>query len=174
MNATIILLDGSTIDLRTWQARYNLTVGSSQIGRYFNIGEPSFLNGLTLSEGVIRLLDVIRFIRNRPTIVNSLDRSRRKQQELISKGFRAAKFSPHEVKLAVDIDTVSEEDTKELVDIIEEAAEILGYQVRMGYMDYLEDGNTFVHVDICPMYYRPGKPWHNDKHPKVWEAENKW
>lgn len=174
MDATIILLDESSVTLQEWQRMYNLTVGSSKIGRFFDIGEPGFRDGLTISEGVIRMLDVTRYIRNKVTNINSLDRSKEDRARLIREGYQPAENSPHEWFLAADIDTVSESDTMELVDCLYEAADILGYQIRLGYKKYLKQGNTFVHMDICPMYFRKGKVWNENKHPIQWEYELEW
>lgn len=174
MKAKILLLDGTLIDLPTWQARYNLTVGSSQIGRYFNIGEPNFKSGLTISEAIIRVLDVIRFIRDQPTNVNSLDRTAAYQKQLREQGYRAATYSPHVVKMGADIDTISNEDTYDLLDVIDEASDILGYTIRIGWKGYMKSGQTFVHIDVCPMYYAPGKVWHNKQHPIQWENKSEW
>ena len=174
MEATIILLNGNKVSLYEWQKMYNLTIGSSQLGRFFDIGEPNFKDGLIISEGIIRLLDVIRFIRNKPINVNSLDRTDSDQDRLRKQGYRTATFSPHVVKLAADIDTVNEEDTLNLLNCINDASDLLGYQVRVGWKKYLEDGSTFIHVDICPMYYAVGKVWNNKEHPRVWENINEW
>lgn len=174
MDANIILLNGKIVPLHQWQELYYLTKGSSKIGRYFDIGEPSFRNDLTISEAVIRILDVIRIIRDKPVIINSLDRTEEQQQNLRLKGYRAAKTSPHVVSLAADIDTISKEDTLDLVGCVNEAAEILGYDVRVGYKDYLTQGQTFVHIDVCPMYYGRDQAWYHKSHPKVWESQITW
>lgn len=174
MEANILLLNGELVSLPVWQKMYNLTVGSSQIGRFFDIGEPNFRDGLTISEGIIRMLDVIRLLRGRATNANSLDRTDEDQERLKSEGYRTATYSPHVVKMAVDINTSDFDDTLELVDIIKEAAEILGYQVRIGWKSYMNDGSTFVHFDVCPMYYRLGKVYNEQSHPKVWENVIEW
>jgi len=175
MEATIILLSGDPVDLNTWQKMYYLTPGSSQIGRFFDIGEKSFKNGLTISEGVIRLLDMIRILWNRPININSLDRTKEDQERLKKQGYRTAKFSPHIAKMACDIDTVSKEETLELKEVIEEAADLLGYHIRIGWQDYMNIGQTFIHIDVCPMYYRTGKPLNKENHPWQWEIiDSEW
>jgi hypothetical protein len=57
---------------------------------------------------------------------------------------------------------------------IQEVASIVNIKVRIGYNQYLEAGQTFVHVDVCPEYYAPGKPWHALEHPAVWEKQITW
>ena len=175
MNATIILLSGDAVDLHTWQRMYNLTPGSSQIGRYFNIGEPSFRNGLTISEAVIRFLDMLRFHWGKPINIASLDRTEEYQKNLRKTNPNAALKSPHVVKCAADIDTISQDETFDMLEVIDDVIEMLGYQVRIGWKSYMKRGNTFIHIDVCPMYYRPGKAWYHKDHPRVWEnSKGEW
>lgn len=174
MKATIILLNGNEVDLHTWQSIYGLPIGGTQIGHNFNIGERSFRDGLKICEPIIRLLDVIRELKDSPIHINSLDRTAEKQEQLRLNGYRAAKFSPHVAKMAADIDTISEDDTYDLLEIIEEAAKLLNYDVRIGWQSYMKDGSTFIHVDVTPMYYAPSKVFYNESHPKVWENIIQW
>lgn len=175
MNATIILLSGDAVDLATWQRMYGLTAGSSQVGRFFNIGEKSFRNGLAIAEPVIRFLDMVRVLWGKPINVSSLDRTEEQQRQLRQTNPNAATTSPHVVKLAADIDTISKEETFDLLEVIDDAIELLGYQVRIGWKSYMQRGNTFVHIDVCPMFYAPGKVWNYKEHPKVWEnTKGEW
>lgn len=174
MKATIELFNGQKVGLKTWQSLYNLPKGSSQIGRFFRIGERSFRDGLEIHEGVIRLLDVIRVLRGRSTRINSLDRGEADQERLKREGYKTAKYSPHVVKLAADIDAYSEDDVYDLLECIEDAEEILGYEVRKGWEQYLDAGQTFVHIDICPMLYGEGKSRYNIEHPWQWENRSEW
>ena len=174
MRATVELFTGQKINLNTWQSLYNLPRGSSQIGRYFRIGERGFKDGLEIHEGVIRILDVIRVIRRKPIFINSLDRTEEDQERLRREGYKVAKTSPHVVKLVADIDAVSEDDVMDLLGDIDEAERILGYEIRKGWESYLDRGQTFVHIDLCPMIYGKGKLKYETDHPWQWEERREW
>lgn len=167
--ATIILLNGESVPLIQWQRMYGLIPGSSQVGKHFDIGEPSFNNGLTISECIIRFLDVLRVKWGKPIYINSLDRTEADQERLRNQGYRAATTSPHVSKLAADIDTTSKDETYDLLECIDEVKELLEYDVRIGWESYMKIGQTFIHIDVCPMYFKPGAVWHDKNHPKVWE-----
>ncbi len=174
MNATIIQLNGNRLTLHEWQSQYGLIVGSADIGRYMTIGEPNVNDGLEISEIVIRFFDCLRAMWGKPLYINSLDRTNAQQEQMKLTNPNAANTSPHVVKLAIDIDTISKEQTFDLLDCIDEVAKILGYQIRVGWKQYLQRGDTFIHVDVCPMYFSKGKIWHSKEHPKVWELQNEW
>ena len=76
--------------------------------------------------------------------------------------------------MAADIDTSSEQDTYDTVSLLNKAARQLELKIRLGYNLYLADGNTFVHVDVCPEYYGKGKPFWTHKHPSQWENSITW
>lgn len=173
-NATILLESGEKISLEMWQRIYALPVGSKKIGRFFTIGEKSFKNGLEISELIIKLIDKVRELKGSPVKVNSLDRTKEYQISLKNRGYRAATTSPHVVKMAADIDTTTTDDTFEMVELISEAANRLSLVVRIGYNAYLKDGNTFVHVDVCPMYYGAGKAFAKEACPDVWRRKVEW
>lgn len=172
--ATIILATGENVSLDVWQGIYGLPRLSSKIGKYITLGEPNVRNGLTIAAPIIQMFDYVRIKRNKPMDINSLDRYQSDQDSMLLKGVRAATTSPHVYKMAVDIDTISKEDTIQLVADLKEAAKALGFKIRIGYKVYLKDGKTFVHLDCCPMYYAPGKPFHHHKHPAAWENEITW
>lgn len=174
MKATIELFNGQSVGLRTWQSLYNLPIGSSQVGRFFRIGERSFRDGLEIHEGVIRLLDMIRAIRGYSININSLDRTQEHQDKLREDGYKTATYSPHVAKLAADIDAIDEDDVYSLLDDVDEAEELLGYEIRKGWKTYLDSGQTFVHIDICPMLYGKGKRRNGFKHPYQWENRSEW
>jgi len=171
---TIITKDGELIPLNQWQNLYGLAVDTAFIGKYFKIGETSIKDGGKVSELVIRVLDRYREIKGVPVKVNSLDRSEAKQKELIQQGYRAATFSPHVYNMAADIDTVSKVDTINSVPILRQAAKELGIKIRIGFQQYMKDGSTFIHFDVCPEYYATGKPFNYKPHPKPWESEIVW
>lgn len=173
-NATIIIDDGSKVSLDVWQQIYALPRGTSKIGRHFTIGEKSFLNGLEIAADVIKVLDLTRELKGEALSINSLDRSKFKQDQLIRDGYRAAARSPHVAKMAGDIDTVSADDTHRTVALLKEAAKKLGITIRIGWEDYLKNGQTFVHFDVCPMFYGPGKPYVTMDAPEPWRRACEW
>lgn len=174
MNAKIILLNGKRVNLQVWQGMYGLTVGSSDIGRFITIGEPCVRDGLEISECIIRFFDCLRAKWGKPLYINSLDRTSQEQKEMQKTNPNAATYSPHVVKLAIDIDTNSKEETFDLLELVDEVAEMLGYHIRIGWKSYMERGNTFIHIDVCPMYFAKGKFWNKQPHPKQWESIIEW
>lgn len=172
--ATIILATGEHVSLDVWQDIYGLKKGTSQIGKYFNVGDANIPNGIIISGMLIQVMDQARILKGAALNVNSLSRTPARQKELIAEGKRAAAKSPHVVYMAADLDTVSVDDTKKLVDYLKQSAKMLGYKIRIGWRKYIPDGNTFVHVDVCPEYYAPGKPYHNNPHPIEWETIMEW
>ena len=174
MKFTIITKQGEFIPLNQWQALYGLEVGSNKIGRHFSIGEAAIHDGGKISELVIRVLDRYRELKGKAVIINSLDRTQAKQEELTAAGYRTATFSPHVVGMAADIDTLTEQDTYDQVSVIVKAAKLEGIKIRLGYHQYLADGNTFIHIDVCPEYYASTKPFYMHSHPKPWENTIVW
>jgi len=179
-HGTVILPHGSPISLKDWQYMCGLDIGSPQIADHFRIGEMNrhrksvIRNGFTISSLILDLLDEIREHWG-ITFINSFDRTDEEQDKLNDDpNIQAAASSPHVVKLAVDIDTLNESDTYKLVELIENRAKALNIKIRLGYRKYLAKGQTFVHLDVCPMYYAPGMPWHGKEHPEVWEVEARW
>lgn len=175
----VITREGKEITLQEWQKIYGLPEGN-RIGKFFYLSELRFKRDIELygelvvNELLIRLLDAVRQASSHPLIINSFNRSEEHQKELKAQGFKAATTSPHVVKLAADIDTLSENETNALVKRILEVADIVKIKIRVGYKQYLKAGQTFVHVDVCPEYYAKGKPWHDQDHPDVWEKEITW
>lgn len=172
--ATIILSTGEHVSLDVWQNIYGLKKGSAQIGKYFAIGDKNIPNGIIIAAPLIQVMDQTRILKGAPLNVNSLSRTLTRQQELIAEGKRAATNSPHVVYMAADLDTVSVEDTNKLVKYIKDASKMLGIKVRIGWNKYIPDGDTFVHVDVCPEYYAPGKPYDHTPHHKAWETVMEW
>lgn len=175
MNQIVLIIrkDGSIISLPTWQKEYGIQTG--YVGKYFKIGEPGFKDEtIHVSELLIRLLDEYRELRfkkiGKATKINSLFRSHQKQQDLIAAGYRAAQYSPHEEAMAADVDTDNENDTKASLPLMRQAAANLNIKARIGWKKYMQDGNSFIHVDVCPEYFAPGKPFHHKKHPIQWET----
>lgn len=170
----IINKDGRVMDLAEWQELYNLPKGSQYIGAFFAIGEHSIYDDGTVAAPLIMLLDKYRELKGKPVSLNSLHRTQKQQDGLRAAGYRAAATSPHVRGMAGDVDTMSEKDTYDSASLLTKAAKLLGIKIRLGYHSYLADGNTFVHVDVCPEYYAKGKPYFSDEHPKQWENPIVW
>lgn len=176
----VLLPDGSLIKLADWQKNNGYEVGSARVAKHFWFTEPKFMDNLqdygklVVCELLMKVADRYREIKSAPVRVNSFNRDREKQLSLIKSGFKAASVSPHEFFLAVDVDTDTEQETRLNAAMIRESAKQLGIKVRIGFEEYLRNKQTFIHFDVCPMYFAKGMPWHKKEHPKHWEIENQW
>lgn len=176
LSSKIILLDefANHISLDQYQEQRGLK--GAQIGKYFSYRESRFMQDieeydqLVVCAPLMIVLDQYREFKGRYVKVNSYNRTEEKQQSLRERGFRAAKFSPHVVKMAADVDTYTRKETIEDANLILEASEMHQIPVRLGFAKYLEIGQTFIHVDVCPFYYGPGGALHQSgDYPAVWE-----
>jgi hypothetical protein len=173
----ILTRGGEMISLDEWQAIYGIS--GTKIGRNFSYMEPEFLKNLQMYDELIvcipliELLDVYRELSGKPCRVSSFNRSEEHQKRLKKLGYKAAKYSPHVVKLAGDIDLFTADEVRQAVKDLEKAKKVTGIKARIGWHTYLPE-QTFVHVDVCPEYYAKGKVWHELKHPEVWEREVQW
>lgn len=188
----VIVIDkeGKVISLDDWQKQYGLTVGSTKFGKHFDLTEARFVKDMELygeiiiNEQLVRVLDQFREDVNRPITINSFNRNQEKQNELAKEGYRTASFSPHVVRksqthgitgaFAADIDTDSDEQTDREVIILSQSAKKLGLKIRIGWQEYKQKKQTFIHVDVGPEYYAPGKPWNKVVHPLAWQNEARW
>lgn len=155
-----------------------------------------------IAEPLIIVLDEYRHITGVPAILSSLNRNDAKQLELLKleeeenarrkkldPSYKPdklrAEISPHVFKLAADVDVKNKAQVLARVPAMRLAARNKNIRIRIGYMAYLKkhdelaaegkpDQWTFIHVDVCPMYFGPGGVWHKDPHPKVWEIQNEW
>tara|TARA_R110000868_G_scaffold96848_8_gene266373 strand:+ start:814 stop:1323 length:510 start_codon:yes stop_codon:yes gene_type:complete len=147
-----------------------------KIGKYFDVSEPRFQEDIRLYGEVVicdllfKVLNRYRDLKGVSVNLNSLNRDRKKQEQLLRDGFRAAKVSPHEYFLAADVDTIDQADTLKSVPIMRQAAKDLGIKIRIGWQDYLKAGQSFLHVDVCAEYFGKGKVWNKNSHPVQWEA----
>ncbi|HMG90762.1 MAG TPA: hypothetical protein VK589_11905 [Chryseolinea sp.] len=177
---TVVLRNGNEVTLAEWQKIYGLPVDSDKIGRYFSLSESRFIRDiqdygeLVVNELLMTVLDNLREAINSRIIVNSFNRNKEHQEDLHSRGFKTAVHSPHVVKMAADIDTVSPAQTREWVKYVKQVASILNIKVRIGFEEYLKIGQTFIHIDVCPEYYADGKPYHKLPHPAQWEFAITW
>lgn len=195
----VILRDGSTTALEQWQILYGLDTASDKIGRFFSLSEHRFktdidlFGELVVNELLMRVLDKYREFTKHAVVINSFNRTQEKQDQLRKNKFRAASHSPHVAKMAADVDTPGifelmvdkgwskEKASKEAAKInydevilMRQAAAALQIKIRIGHKEYLQIGQTFFHVDVCPEFYAKGKPFHEYPHPAVWEKETQW
>lgn len=168
----IISGTGEEIDLKEWQQFRGIK--GDKLTANFSVSEFDCEGELLLSEKLIDFLQYVRLKWSKPLRINSGYRSQKKQDELKAQGFKTAKFSPHVKGMAADLDTVSRSETLHLVQIVKLCATNLKLNVRVGYQQYLNAGQTFVHVDVCPEHYAKGKPYHDHVHPKAWETAIEW
>lgn len=172
------LKDGRIIHMDEWQRLYGIS--GKQIGRYFKYNESRFIKDieqfgeLIINAPLMMIMDSFREEVNRPVKINSYNRTEDYQNNLKSRGFKTAKYSPHVVKMAADIDTYTEDQTREEVKVLKQVSKDLGIPIRVGYKSYLESDQTFIHVDVCPLYYAEGQVFHEDDHPEAWEFTIEW
>lgn len=205
---TVILRDGSETTLAEWQKIYGLPVGSDNIGRHYTLHDSKIAENLrdnkflVINELLIRVADLEREKNAEPSILNAFNRSHAKQislqNELNPDGshkYEAAKYSPHEVFMAIDkscskFDTIekngvkskvfnlqkTKEEVAQTVKFLKEAAKELGIKIRIGWKLYQNQSIPmyFVHYDVCAMYYGKGMPFNSRPHPWEWEVEAEW
>lgn len=174
MENQIILASGKLIPLAEYQTSKRLN--PDKISKYISLDEikRKCPDGFMLSELLLQFFDALRATLNTPKVINSAYRTEEKQAELTKEGYRTAKTSPHCQGMAFDIDTWSNDQTNYEVGIAKKVAKDLKLKVRIGYKEYMEIGQTFYHVDVCPEYYAKGKPYANNPHPSQWERESEW
>lgn len=169
----ILTAEDKYLSLVEWQNKNGFSGGA--IGKHFSISEDRFQRDINLfgklvvCEPLMKVLDAVRVEIKRPIALNSFNRTEEYQDKLTEQGYRTAKVSPHVQKLAADIDTANEADTMVVVAAIIKVSKTLSIPVRIGYRDYLHHGQTFVHVDVCPLYYGVDRLRHDEEHPKAWE-----
>lgn len=175
----VLATDGSYITLEQWQKKYGLS--GNQIGKYFSLREQRFQDDLGLygelivCEPLMRLLDFIREDVGHALTINSFNRDEKKQEQLKEDGFRAATVSPHVYKVAADIDTITKEQTRAMARRAIELGKKNNIICRVGSEQYIAQGQTFVHVDVAPMYYGVGKPFEAKcPHPYFQRAYSIW
>lgn len=176
----VVLKNGSVVTLQEWQKLYGLKIGSDYVGKYFSLRDAKLRQDifdygeLIVNEMLIRVLDEVRDLLGSPLYINSFNRNEEKQKELHNKGYKTATVSPHVAKMAADLNCTSAADVRKLARLVQQAASGIGIKVRVGFQQYLNEGMTFVHVDVCPEFYAPGKPFFSDPHPAVWEKSITW
>ncbi len=186
MSAQIILRDGSLITLAEWQRRNNLT--GDRVMPNFTINELGLNKpGAVISELVLLILQGVRNRRGRSTKINEGFRSSAEAQALHNRyaammkagTLKAAKNpaslnSPHTHGMASDVDETTPAAVRQLEADIRAVAAELKISIRIGVRQYLGAGMTFVHFDVCPMYFGAGRPFHNRPHPAAWRNPITW
>jgi len=173
----VMTMSGEVIPLWEWQKIYELP--PNKIGKHYSLMEWRFKQDiedygkLVVCVPLIILLDAFRDLRKAPVRVASFNRDEKKQEDLRRRGFKAATHSPHVVKMAADVDCDTVADVHRDAKLMKEAATAAGIKCRIGWRTYLPD-QTFIHVDVCPMYYEAGGAFHHVKHPLVWEKQISW
>lgn len=148
---------------------------ATQITKNFSVTESRFQEDVklygecTVCVPLFTVLQRYRELKGKPVNLNSLNRDRKKQEQLIKDGFRAATVSPHEFALAADVDTEDAADTLNSIGLMRQAAKEVKIGVRLGWKEYMKDGSSFIHVDVCSEYFGKGKVWNHVKHPQSWE-----
>lgn len=176
MKESIILKSGDIVSLESWQQKRGLI--GSRISKNFSLegdGKLKSPSGIFLmSETLIDLLQAFRENLGKPVVINSGFRTQQDQNELIKNNSGAAKVSPHVHGMAVDIDTTSFEQSKQYAALLRKTAAQKGIKIRIGLMQYIKLGSTFVHVDVCPEYFGHKKPYSGGIFPKEWKTERSW
>jgi len=131
----------------------------SQSGRYSSHGElyPDRDIWLLPEEKVIltctlEIFDQAREYYGRPLKINSGRRSQKYQDLLTKKGYRTAKYSPHVLGAALDVDVPDDMTDVDLAKLLRDSAAALSYRVpRIGYLQYRGDqgSSSFVHFDCA-------------------------
>lgn len=170
--------DGNITDFDSYQASHGLT--GTKIAKHFSYTEPKFTQDiqdydeLIVCEPLMMLLDAVREAKGMPIFINSFNRDKAKQESLHERGYKAAIFSPHVAKMAADVDTLNDAETVYIANLALGCAKLMGIRARVGFKQYMENGQSFVHIDVCPEYYAPGKPFNHIFHPPAWETEMSW
>jgi len=100
------------------------------------------------------ILDFVEELRKemgRPLRINAGVRTQAKQRDLKRRGYKAATYSPHVYRCALDIDTTSKSQTRRLVSAIRRVSRRTGIPIRIGWKSYMRSGMTFVHIDCAPL-----------------------
>lgn len=164
----VILLDGRKIQLKEYQARHGLA--ANWISRNFSVAEFSCGGELLVAEPVILFAQALRDKLGRPVKANRVYATQAAQNRLLADPrYQAAKNSPHVRGMAMDVDTTSKQETAQVLAVIKQVVSSLGFSARFGWKQYQARGQTFIHVDFCPMYYAKGKVFHGKEHPAIWE-----
>lgn len=166
----IILENGQVIDLATWQEGRGLP--ADKLSKNFQVAEFVDVNdgSLLISEVLIDFLQVLRDKTGTPVKVSYKGgyRTESTQKGMQATNSNAATNSPHVKGMAGDVDRPTIKSTREFAKLALETAKEIGIGIRVGYLDYLSKGQSFVHIDVCPEYYGMDGPYVPSKFPAAW------
>ena len=127
----------------------------------------------TLSEKLIEAFELLRTARGKAIPINSGWRSAEKQAELLADpAYKAATYSPHIEGLALDLGADSADEVDLLVDLLRKLRKSI--PLRIGFQQYRDNGQTFVHFDVAPFYYGIGGPLAARPCPDQWREPSEW
>jgi hypothetical protein len=169
----IIKKDGSNAYLEEWQNERGLEPDKLSehlwVSEVVDRDEP---DRLIISEVLIDYFEILRTAYGKPLRINSGYRTPEHQKRLVENpDYSAAVISPHCRGYALDIDTTSISMTHSLINIIKDSKELDFY--RIGWKQYLDRGQTFIHFDIAPWYHGVGRNHFGDDVPASWRITGK-
>jgi hypothetical protein len=129
------------------------------------------------------LLQAIRFELGEAITITSFNRNEAKQAELQKNpNYKAAGTSPHVYFMAADIvpaSVIKAKTTADKTRAIKAAAERIWPIIRkrggrMGVDQYIANGQHFIHIDMCPVFFGPGKLINEGAMPPPWKISQRW
>lgn len=158
------------IPLVDWQNMNHLP--SSHLAPHIHLLNDNVTdNGdIIMNELLINIFEEIREKVGKPIKINSGYRSEKKQAELIKQGYKAAEVSPHCQGWALDLDYGDTLDGRMLLACARNIRSVHNGYIRIGYKQYLDAGQSFIHIDIAPYCYEKLKGKFNGKElPSHWK-----
>lgn len=166
----VILRSGQVISLTDYQKINKLE--DTMLSDNFSVAEFDCNGELIIAEPLIHFLELLRATIKKPIKINSGYRTSEYQENLKKNNKGAATNSPHTVGMAADIDTSTRKESEELCKTILKLASEHSYDVRVGWKQYSRLGSTFVHIDVCPLFYGENRPYKNHKVAEAWRIKN--
>jgi len=149
----VLLKNGDIVELSEWQKANGQK--ENWLSYRLAVNEVADKRHLLVSEYLIEVFEKIRTLWGKPLIINSGYRTEAHQVKLVEDPrYKAAISSPHCRGYALDIDTKSKAETLELLDCIRSLD--IDF-IRIGWENYLNAGQTFIHIDIAPFYHGYGR-----------------
>ena len=128
--------------------------------------------GFLISEVLVKAFEALRAAWGGPLDVTSGFRTPEKQAALIGSNPNAAKYSPHQEGMALDINADGPGMVDKLVGILRDLR--AEFPLRIGWKEYRAKGFHFVHMDVCPFYYGADGPWAGRDCPDAWRNVSEW
>jgi len=145
----IIRNDFKTIvPLDEWQKQQGIP--ANRISQHVIMGVDNVMCGddVILSGQLIRVFEGLRAKLGKPIRITSGYRSQTKQDQLRAGGYRAAVTSPHVRGYALDLAYDGETDMIRMLAILRDEPGI-----RIGWKEYRNAGQSFIHIDVAPLAY---------------------